>query len=109
VIRLSGTITYRDGRTQEIEVTQAEYAGFELWALRNGLDPTPDRAPPMTMTRYLGYQAAQRAAHLSPDAWMDWEAWEAGVEDVSLEVPEGMEGAISGATVDPIRAARLVE
>lgn len=104
MIRLAGTVTYRDGRTEQIEVTQAEYAGFELWAIRRGLDPTPDRAPPMTMTRYLGYQATQRAAHVSPDSWTDWEVWDAGVADVSLDAPEGMP-----AEVPPIHAARSAE
>jgi len=101
VIRLEGVITYRDGRTDNIEVTQAEYAAWELWAIRHGIGPTPDKAPPMTMTRYLGYAAAQRAAHLERDAWRSFEAWDGDVMDVSLEVPEGAELPDAGAVPFP--------
>jgi hypothetical protein len=102
VIRLSGTVTYRDGRTELIEVTQAEYAGFELWALRQGIPANPDGAPPMTMTRYLGYQATQRTAHSSPELWDDWDAWDRDVMDVTLEA----DAADGAAAVDPTRTDR---
>jgi hypothetical protein len=102
VIRLAGTVTYRDGRTEEIEVTQAEYAGFELWAMRNGIPATPDSAPPMTMQRYLGYQATQRTAHHDPAAWQAWEAWDSEVIDVTLEAEDGS----ADAAVNPTPAVR---
>ena len=72
-------------------MTQAEYAAFELWALRHGIAPNPEGAPPMTMTRYLGYAATQRAAHLDPDAWRSFEHWGVDVADVTLDAPEGLE------------------
>jgi hypothetical protein len=102
MIRLTGTVTYRDGRTELIEVTQAEYAGFELWALRHGIPANPEGAPPMTMTRYLGYQATQRAAHDSAELWEPWEAWDGEVMDVTLE-PESADGS---AEANPTRTDR---
>lgn len=103
MIRLEGTITYTDGREERITVTQAEYADFEMWAMRHGIPAQPEAAPPMTMTRYLGYAAAMRAAHLTPDAWRPWEEWGAGVADVTLDVPEDP----AAASVPPTPAARL--
>lgn len=85
MIRLTGTVTYRDGHTDQVEVTQAEYAAFELWCLRAGIDATPEKTPPMTMTRYLAYAALQHAAHLEPAAWRSFEAWGYDVADVELE------------------------
>lgn len=102
MIRLAGVVTYRDGRTETIEVTQAEYAGFELWAMRRGIPATPDTAPPMTMQRYLGYEATQRAAHEDPGAWMAWESWDSSVADVTLEAADES----GDAAAPPIRAAR---
>jgi hypothetical protein len=87
VIRLTGTVTYRDGHTDQVEVTQAEYAAYELWCLRMGLDPAPDKAAPMVMTRYLAYAASQHAAHLEPGAWRTFEAWGYDVADVELDAP----------------------
>ena len=88
MIRLEGVVTYTDGREQRIEVTQAEYAEFELWALRQGIPANPEGAPPMIMTRFLGYAATQRAAHLARDAWRTFEDWGGDVTDVTLDAPE---------------------
>lgn len=101
MIRLAGVVTYRDGRTETITVTQAEYAGFELWAMRRGIPATPAEAPPMTMQRYLGYEATQRAAHEDPGAWAAWDAWDSSVADVTLEAADE-----NGAAVPPTLVER---
>lgn len=97
MIRLEGTVTYADGRAERIVVTQAEYAAFELWALRHGIPAGPEQAPVMTMTRYLGYAATQRAAHLERDAWRSWDAWDGDVADVTLDAPEELEQVTAAA------------
>ena len=95
MIRLTGTITYSDGREQPIEVTQAEYAAFELWAIRHGIDATPAGSPPMVMTRFLGYAAAHRAAQIPRKEWVDFEEWSA--VDVELEAPDSENGQVPAA------------
>jgi hypothetical protein len=100
VIRLEGTVTYEDGNEQRIVVTQAEYAAFELWALRNGIPANPQGAPPMTMTRYLGYVATQRATHTAAEEWPTFEEWGAGAADVTLDVPEGADIRVPPTPVD---------
>jgi len=99
MIRLEGTVTYADGREQRIVVTQAEYAAFELWALRHGIPANPEKAPPMVMTRYLGFVATQRAAHIERDAWRSWEAWDDDVTDVTLDTPAEGETASAPPTL----------
>ena len=103
MIRMDATITYPGGRTEQVVITQAEYAAWELWAIRHGLSAMPDQAPPMLMTRYLGYAAAQRAAGLAQKDWADFDSFDA--DDVTMEAGEG--GAIVAAA-DPFPKDRSV-
>jgi hypothetical protein len=104
VIRLEGTITYTDGREERIEVHQAEYADYELWAIRHGLNPAPDASPPMTMTRYLGYAAAERKSGRPPGEWVPFEEWGGLVADVTLDAPpEGF--SAEAPPFPPVRSA----
>jgi hypothetical protein len=91
VIRLSGTISFRDGRVVGVEVRQAEYAAWELYAMRHGFSAKPDQSPPMTMTRYLAFAAIQRE-HLKPIRdWDDFDDWSLQVDDVELDSLEGVD------------------
>lgn len=104
MIRLAGTVTYRDGREQRVEVMQGEYAGYERYAMRNGLDPKPNGPTPMSMQRYLGYEAVHRAERLPLAEWPTYEDWELDVADVTLEEPPDGEAA-----VPPTLVERLAE
>ena len=88
MIQLTGTITYRDGHTQAIEVSQAEYAAWELWALRHNIPATPNQTPPMTMTRYLGYAAAMHMGGGERAKWPSYEDWQDNVSDVTLDADD---------------------
>ena len=100
---MEATITYPGGRTEEVVITQAEYAAWELWAIRHGLSPMPDQAPPMLMTRYLGYAAVQRAAGTPRKDWAVFEEWDA--DDVEMQAPD--DGPIVAAA-DPFPRDRSV-
>ena len=103
MIRLAGTITYTDGREQRIEVMQAEYAAYELWAIRHGLNPAPDSSPPMTMTRYLGYAATQRQTGRPEHEWPGFDEWGTDVADVTIDPPE--DGIAEAPPFPPVRSA----
>ena len=102
MIRLSGTILYTDETRAAVEVVQAEFAAWELHALRLGLPVNPEGAPPITMLRYLGYAATQRGK--PPREWADYDEWNSKVLDVELE---GDMSGESGAapSFPPVRSA----
>ena len=104
MIRLTGTITDTHGRQTAIEITQAEYAAYELWAIRQGLNPSPEASPPMTMTRYLGYAAQQRQTGRPAHEWPGFDEWGVDVADVTLETPEDGTGA-EAPPFPPVRSA----
>lgn len=83
MIRLTGQITYQDGRVDPVEVTQAQFAAWELYAIRLGLPANPEGAPPITMLRYLGFAACQQGKPRRD--WPPFEDWDALVLDVELE------------------------
>jgi hypothetical protein len=85
VIRLTGEITYQDGRIEAVEASQAAFAAWELYALRLGLPVNPEGAPPITMLRYLGFAATQQAKGQPRRDWPPFEDWDATVTDVNLE------------------------
>jgi len=104
VIRLQGVVVFSDGRQEEVEVRQAEYAAWELYALRRGLSSRPDQSPAMTMTRYLAYAAIQRGELLPPKEWPDFEEWSLQVDDVELADLEPGEAANVPPTVRDLSA-----
>jgi hypothetical protein len=103
VIRIEGTITYQDGRTETYEATQREIAAWERYALRNGL-PTgmgTTSGPLVTMTRYLAYATVTRAA----DDPVSFEVWDAGVAEVDAPDP----GEADQGAVDPTLTGRSAD
>lgn len=106
MIRLDGTITWPDGRTQAIVVTQREWTDWELWAIRHGVDPSPTGPLGMTMQRYLGYACAQRAAKVPRAEWPAFEDWTA--DDVTLEGDAAETGEAVSAAAVPFPADRSV-
>jgi len=58
---MTGTISYRNGRTEQIEITQREWSDWGLWALKRGIPSQVSEGTAMTWTRFLGYAAAMRA------------------------------------------------
>jgi hypothetical protein len=85
VIRLEGVVTFGDGRQEAVSVRQAEYAAWELYALRHGLSSNPEQAPAMMMTRYLAFAAIQRRELRPPKDWDDFDDWAVLVDDVELD------------------------
>ena len=85
MIQMTGTISYRNGRTEQIEITQREWSDWELWALKRGIPSQVSEGTAMTWTRFLGYAAAMRAAGLPRREWPAFEDWEA--DDVTLDTP----------------------
>jgi hypothetical protein len=91
VIRAAGTVYYVDGREEPFTATQAEFAAWELQAMRLGLPPiTPgmgeaDVVGGLTMARFIGYVATQRAKGVPERQWEPRDEWEARVAEVSME------------------------
>ena len=86
MIRFTGTVIYKDGRTEDYEAGGAILAEWEPWAARHGypLTPTADTLtgfPVKTWQLYLAYSALERAE--------GFETWRKTVADVdSADVPE---------------------
>ena len=102
MIRVSGQLTMADGTVIPLEAGQQEFAAWEIYALRNGLPADFERAPKLTMLRYLGY-AAQNRGTPKPD-WEPFEIWDAEVLEVEMSSAEGVEDV--GAGVPPTQTDR---
>ena len=104
MIRLVGTVTYADGRVEEIECGQREFAAWERFALRAGLPVSAEQAPPV-------YDAACTSAFARCSA--------AGHSEIGLILKNGRPRLpmssftapddLAGAGVPPTQRARLVE
>lgn len=83
MIRIEGRIQFRDGETQLVTATQAEFAAYEVYALRHGLPPALDQAPVTTMMRYVAYAAAHHDT--PPHDWPSYEEWGMRVAEVEFD------------------------
>jgi hypothetical protein len=100
VIRLVGVVTFADGTVEPVEATQADFAAFELWAIRHGLPSSGPNLPPITLSRYLAYASLQRGEHESRQDWEPFDVWDGRVANVDLESPD------EAPSVDPTRTGQ---
>jgi hypothetical protein len=112
VIRFDGTVHYHDERRPDRFVaTQAEVAAWELYAIRHGLNPTPQPgvagSVPVTWSRFLGYEALRRTAGIARADWPDFADWSETVAEVDLQSDDET-GEVAADTA-PFQMGRLAE
>lgn len=76
MIRLTGTVEYEGGRTEEFSTGPAALAEYELYALRHGY-PIGDAAPPMLSALVI--------AHFALGVEEGFEAWRKSVTGVEMD------------------------
>jgi len=76
MIRLTGTVEYEGGRTEEFSTGPAALAEYELYALRHGY-PIGEAAPPML--------AALVIAHYALGVEEGFEPWRKSVTGVEMD------------------------
>lgn len=100
MIRLSGTVTYPDGRRVEFEGGPREWVAWEQYALSKGLPTSsgdPHRAAGLTMTWFLAYRASTRGETTRPG----FEAWLDTIDDVLDVRVVGADPTLAAPTLEP--------
>ena len=103
MIRVVGSAQMADGTTIQLEAGQSEFAAWERFALRHGYPAEFDRAPKVSMIRFLGYAAGN--CGIPPADWPPFEVWDMEVLEVDMTSAEGLPDA----SVPPTPAVRSVE
>lgn len=79
MLRVEGTVTYTDGRTQQFTAGPMVLADWELYALRHGL-PVDHAAAPMLHMAFIAWKASGAA-----EAFDEWRAL---VTDLQVDMAE---------------------
>jgi hypothetical protein len=104
VIRLTGTIIYRDGRREPFEASGSAQAEWEAYAHRHGLPLTPTQE---TLPQFPGKTWQMFMAYASLELEEGFDAWRRTVVDVEgAEEAEAVPPTLEAVTVEPWSSSR---